>query len=58
MNQQDEKFDDEYEDGLRVVIWNPDGTVIDYGVFDTTSSLQEIVEDFAYKIGSESRTKP
>ena len=50
---QNEKFNDEFDDGLRVVIWNPDGTVVDYGVFDTTSGLQEDVDNFAAKLQSE-----
>ncbi|KAK3713278.1 hypothetical protein RRG08_043860 [Elysia crispata] len=47
-----EKFDLEYQEGLHVVIWNPDGTVYDYGIFDTESGNMDHVHNFVYKMGN------
>ncbi|GFO45245.1 transmembrane protein 2-like [Plakobranchus ocellatus] len=50
--QKNEKFGDEYFEGFHVVVWNPDGTVYDYGVYDTQSGDQEDVDNFVYKMGN------
>ncbi|GFO45244.1 transmembrane protein 2-like [Plakobranchus ocellatus] len=47
-----EKFDEETLRGLHMVIWNPDGTVYDYGVFATEAGKQEEIDSFIYKIGN------
>ncbi|GFR73830.1 transmembrane protein 2-like [Elysia marginata] len=54
---ENEQFNEEYQEGLHVVIWNADGTVYDYGVFDTESANMDHVNSFVYKMGSRSRTK-
>ncbi|RUS91901.1 hypothetical protein EGW08_000303, partial [Elysia chlorotica] len=46
-----EQFNSEYQEGLHVVIWNPDGTVYDYGIFDTESGVMDHVHNFVYKMG-------
>ncbi|GFR79019.1 transmembrane protein 2-like [Elysia marginata] len=41
-----EKFGEEKEEGVHVIVWNPDGSVFDLGVFATKSGEQKDVDSF------------
>ncbi|RUS91903.1 hypothetical protein EGW08_000305, partial [Elysia chlorotica] len=47
-----EKFSEESQEGIHVAIWNPDGTLFDYGVFNTASGEQGDIDSFVEKMNN------